>query len=278
VDKAPPQTHNTHEPCLPQFLTVGEGVDARRIAYRLRPALEKGQKSPGLVWLCGFKSDMASLKASALDDWAAQAGRALLRFDYSGHGASEGAFEAGTIGCWLEETLAVIDTLSDGPQIIIGSSMGGWLALLCARALAARGENHRLAGLVLIAPAVDFTEALIWQCLPAEARRKIEVDGAWLRPSAYSPEPYVITRQLIEEGRRHLLLDGTIRTHCPVHILQGMQDDDVPWRHALTLVEHLAGDPVTLTLIKDAGHRLSRPADLARLKAAIEQFGGDLHL
>jgi pimeloyl-ACP methyl ester carboxylesterase len=278
VDELLPQTRNVGEPGLPQFLTVGNGADARRIAYRLRPALENGQERPGFVWLCGFKSDMTSLKASALDDWAAEAGRALLRFDYSGHGASEGTFEEGTIGRWLDETLAVIETLSHGPQILVGSSMGGWLALLTARALAARGESRRLAGLVLIAPAVDFTEVLIWQRLPAEARRKIEVDGAWLRPSAYSPEPYVITRRLIEEGRRHLLLGSTIRAHCPVHILQGMQDEDVPWRHALAITEHMAGDPVTLTLIKDGGHRLSRPADLARLKVAIDQIGGDLHL
>jgi pimeloyl-ACP methyl ester carboxylesterase len=273
VEEVLSQTGNGVETGLPQVLTVGSGAAARRIAYRLRPALERGQERPGLVWLCGFKSDMASTKATYLDHWAAQSGRALLRFDYSGHGASEGAFEEGTIGRWLEDSLAVIGTLSRGPQILVGSSMGGWLALLCARAIAARGETERLAGLVLIAPAVDFTEKLIWDRLPADARRKIEEDGAWLRPSAYSPEPNVITRDLIAEGRRHLLLAATIRTYCPVHILQGMQDEDVPWRHALTLLEHLAGDPVTLTLIKDGGHRLSRDADLQRLKAAIDQIG-----
>lgn len=273
MDEALSQTWTGAETDLPQFLTIGDGAAARRIAYRLRPALEKGRGLAGLVWLCGFKSDMASTKATYLDRWAAQVGRTLLRFDYSGHGASEGAFEQGTIGRWLEDLLAVIATLSSGPQILVGSSMGGWLALLCARAFAARGEADRLAGLVLIAPAVDFTEKLIWERLPADARCKIESEGTWLRPSAYSPEPYVITRQLIEEGRRHLLLDDTIQTHCPVHILQGMQDEDVPWRHALTLLEHVAGDPVTLTLIKDGGHRLSREADLERLKAAIAQVG-----
>ena len=273
MDKALSQSSIGVETGLLQFLTVGDGAAARRIAYRLRPALEKGRGLPGLVWLCGFKSDMASTKATYFDHWAAEVGRALLRFDYSGHGVSDGAFERGTIGRWLEESLAVIGTLSRGRQILVGSSMGGWLALLCARAFAARGEADRLAGLVLIAPAVDFTEKLIWERLPADARRKIEREGAWLRPSAYSPEPYVITRELIEEGRRHLLLDDTIRTHCPVHILQGMQDEDVPWRHALRLLEHVAGDPVTLTLIKDGGHRLSREGDLERLKAAIARVG-----
>lgn len=254
-----------------EFLAVGAADGARRIAYRRRTA-EVGDR-PGLVWLPGFKSDMGSTKAAYLDQWAAQTGHALLRFDYSGHGLSDGDFAAGTIGSWLEDALAAISSLTAGPQILVGSSMGGWLALLCARALAARGDSGRVAGLVLIAPAVDFTERLVWQRLPDAARRQIETEGAWLRPSAYSPEPYVITRRLIEEGRRHLLLDGTVVTHCPVHILQGMQDEDVPWRHALTLVEHIAGDPVVLTLVKDGDHRLSREADLARLTAAIAAIG-----
>jgi pimeloyl-ACP methyl ester carboxylesterase len=270
VDTPFPQIPNATETCPPQFITVGRAGAARRIAYRLRPEREAGRA--GLVWLCGFKSDMDSTKATHLDRWAAEVGRALLRFDYSGHGRSHGDFAAATIGDWLEESLAVIGTLTHGRQILVGSSMGGWLALLCMRALAARGEEDRIAGLVLIAPAVDFTEKLIWDRLPADARCKIETEGAWLRPSAYSPEPYVITKRLIEEGRRHLLLDGTIRTHCPVHILQGMQDVDVPWQHAVTLVEHLAGDPVMLTLVKDGDHRLSREADLERLTGCIDQL------
>jgi pimeloyl-ACP methyl ester carboxylesterase len=293
VDKVVSQIQKTGETAVPQtpahILTIGAGATLRRIAYRLRPAqervqqathekrLEEGCNRPGLVWLPGFKSDMVSLKATYLDQWAAETGRALLRFDYSGHGASDGAFENGTIGGWLDDALTAIDHLSHGPQILVGSSMGGWLALLCARAFARRVEQgmqdaERLAGLVLIAPAVDFTERLLWDRLPADIRHKIETEGAWLRPSAYSPEPYVISANLIEEGRRHLLLDGTIRTHCPVHILQGMQDDDVPWRHALTLVERLAGDPVTLTLVKDGDHRLSRAADLERLVQIIDQI------
>ena len=213
---------------------------------------------------------MASTKAQALDDYCAKQGRALLRFDYSGHGVSGGDFEAGTITRWLEETLAAIRAATDGPQILVGSSMGGYLALLAARALAQAGEAARLAGMVLIAPAVDFTQALIWENAPEEARRAIMEQGAWARQSPYAPEPYPITKALIEDGRRHLLLGDTIRTHCPTRILQGMRDMDVPYRHAMTLVEHIAGDPVTLTLIKDGEHRLSRPEDLALLITAIE--------
>lgn len=251
-----------------QFLDVGAGDDARPIAYRRR--LSQSGDRPGLVWLCGFKSDMASTKATALDDYCAKNGRALLRFDYSGHGASGGIFEAGTITRWLDETLAVIRAATAGPQILIGSSMGGYLALLAARALAQASEGSRLAGMALIAPAVDFTEALIWANAPGEARRAIMEQGAWARASPYSPEPYPITRALIEDGRRHLLLGDTIRSHCPIRILQGMRDEDVPYRHVMTFVEHVAGDPVTLTLIKDGDHRLSRPEDLALLIDAVE--------
>ncbi len=218
-------------------------------------------------------SDMQSSKATFLDQWAARQGRSFLRFDYSGHGLSEGRFDAGTIGRWLEDALAVIRAASAGPQILVGSSMGGWLALLCARAFAQTGETARLHGLVLIAPAVDFTEKLIFERLPPEARHQLDRDGVFMRTSAYAAAPYPITRALLEEGRRHLLFGATIRTHCPVHILQGMRDEDVPWQHAMTLVEHLAGDPVVLTLIRDGDHRLSRDEDLARLTQAIEAMG-----
>jgi pimeloyl-ACP methyl ester carboxylesterase len=248
-----------------QWLSVGEGDEARRIAISSR----KGDGAP-VVWLGGFKSDMASTKAAHLDAWAERAGRAFLRFDYSGHGVSEGRFEDGTIGRWLEEALAVIRQHADGRPLLVGSSMGGWLALLAARQLAKEKPEFRPMGLVLIAPAVDFTEELMWKELSPEARREIEQKGVYLRPSAYSPEPYPITRNLIEEGKRHLLLGGTIHTGCPVHILQGMRDPDVPWRHALTLMEHLSGDESVITLIKDGDHRLSREEDLARLIAAIE--------
>jgi pimeloyl-ACP methyl ester carboxylesterase len=251
-----------------QFLDVGAGGEARRIAFRRRAA--QRQDRAGLVWLGGFKSDMGSTKATALDDYCMKSGRALLRFDYSGHGESGGRFEDGTVTRWLAESLAVIRAATAGPQILVGSSMGGYLALLVARALGSADEAGRLAGMALIAPAVDFTEALIWKSAPAAARRAIMDEGAWARQSPYSPEPYPITKALLEDGRQHLLLGGTIRTRCPLRILQGMQDEDVPYRHAMLLVEHIAGDPVTLTLIKDGDHRLSRPEDLALLIAAIE--------
>jgi pimeloyl-ACP methyl ester carboxylesterase len=252
--------------------TVGQGAAAREIAFLQRRATGKGAGRAGLVWLPGFKSDMESTKATALDDYCAKTGRGLLRFDYSGHGRSGGRFEEATLSHWLEESLAMIPLQTQGPQIIIGSSMGGYLALLAARALGECGEMARLAGLVLIAPAVDFTEALIWRNAPEEAKRAITEQGSWLRPSAYSAEPYPITRALIEDGRRHLLLGGPIRAHCRVAILQGMLDEDVPFSHALMLVEHMAGDSATLTLIKDGDHRLSREEDIALLLATIEGF------
>src|SRR5262245_10194807 len=194
----------------------------RSIAVRVR----KG-KNPGLFWLGGFKSDMKGTKAEALDAWAAKSGRACVRFDYSGHGESDGEFTEGTIGRWLEESLAIYAHFTEGPQIVIGSSMGGWLALLLARDLVQRKSSAPIAGMVLIAPAVDFTEELMWKHFSEATKSEIEQKGSWLRPSAYGEEPYPITRELIEEGRKHLLLGGLIETRCPVHILQGVQDPDV---------------------------------------------------
>ncbi len=251
----------------PEFHVVDHGGASARIAFRARPGA-----GPGVVWLGGFKSDMLSTKASRLDAWAADARRAFLRFDYSGHGESAGAFEAGTIGQWLAESLSVIRAATDGPQILVGSSMGGWIALLAARALFHAGEGGRLAGLVLIAPAVDFTETLIWDRLGPEARRDIADTGRWLRHSEYSPEPYAITRALIEEGRDHLLFGGLVRSHAPVHILQGLEDPDVPWRHSMELLHRLAHDPVSVTLIRGGDHRLSREQDIAALISAVEKI------
>jgi pimeloyl-ACP methyl ester carboxylesterase len=173
------------------------------------------------------------------------------------------------ISHWLAESLAMIRTQTSGPQVIVGSSMGGWIALLAARAMRAEEARERVAGWVLIAPAVDFTEALMWAQMPPKVRKQIETEGMWLRHSEYAPDPYPITRALIEDGRHNLLLGQTIDAHAPVHILQGMQDPDVPWTHAMTLVEHLAGDNVTLSLIKDGDHRLSRDEDIAALIAAV---------
>jgi pimeloyl-ACP methyl ester carboxylesterase len=249
----------------PIFLAVGD--PPRRITVRQREG-----KGPGLVWLGGFKSDMQGTKAQALDRWATAEGRACLRFDYSGHGESEGDFRDGTIGRWLEESLAVYAHFAKGPQILVGSSMGGWLALLLAQGLRAQQPAAPLAGMVLIAPAVDFTEALMWARFADPVKREIEEKGVWLRPSAYDEEPYPITKRLIEDGRRHLLLGGLIETGCPVHILQGVQDADVPWRHASELVARFSRDDVVLTLIKDGDHRLSRPEDIERLIAAVKEF------
>ena len=255
----------------PQMMEVGGPGNPRSIAFLQRNA-SLATSAPGLVWLPGFMSDMASTKASALDAWAQSRGRALLRFDYSGHGRSPGRFEDGTISRWLEEALAMVRGNTFGPQILIGSSMGAWLALLLARALGGLGEEARLHALVLIAPATDFTQSLIWPRLTPEIRAEIESKGQWLRPSAYGA-PYPITRALLEDGRRHCLLDAPVRSFCPVHILQGMQDPDVPWQHAMRLVEHLADDPVVISLIKDGDHRLSRPQDIAQLLDVIAGMG-----
>jgi len=252
----------------PTFVEVGQGATARRIAVRARPGA-----APGLFWLGGFHSDMQGTKALALDEWAAGRGRACVRFDYSGHGESGGAFVDGTIGRWLEESVAVFDRFCRGPQVVIGSSMGGWMALLLARDLARRAASPAsLAGLVLIAPAPDFTEQLMWNSFSPEIRNEIESTGVWLRPSQYG-EPYPITRALIEEGRNHLLLGSAIEVGCPVRILQGAQDPDVPWQHAFALTHRLPSDDVVLTMIQDGNHRLSRPQDIARIIAAVAEIG-----
>ncbi len=252
-------------------VTIESPPPQRTIAVRARQG-KSGDKSPGLFWLGGFKSDMKGTKAAALDTWAEAEGRACVRFDYSGHGESGGDFKDGTIGCWLEESLVVYRQFARGPQVVVGSSMGGWLALLLAQSL--RGDNggSPIAGMVLIAPAVDFTEELMWKQFSAAVKREIKDKGAWMRPSQYSEAPYPITRRLIEEGRKHLLMGGMIEIGCPVHVLQGVQDPDVPWRHVQELMSRFARDDVVLTLIKDGDHRLSRPEDIERLIAAVKEF------
>jgi pimeloyl-ACP methyl ester carboxylesterase len=254
----------------PEFLTIDAPGSQRRIAVR---AL--GGHAPGVVWLGGFKSDMKGTKAQALADWAKRKDRAFARFDYSGHGESGGNFVEGTIGRWLEESLAVFDAYCRGPQILVGSSMGGWIALLLARELrrrAAKSPDAALAGMVLIAPAVDFTEELMWKKFPKAIKEQVERDGVWTRPSEYDPAGYPITRNLIDEGRNHLLLGSAIETGCPVRILQGVRDPDVPWQHAVELVSRLAQDDVVLTLVKDGDHRLSREEDIAQLLRTIENI------
>ena len=254
----------------PAFIWVGEGDGRRRIAVRARAG-----GSPGLIWLGGFNSDMKGTKALALDAWAAEHGRGCVRFDYSGHGESGGAFIDGTIGRWLEESVAVYEQFCRGPQVAIGSSMGGWMALLLAREIARRASDQAsLAGLVLIAPAPDFTEQLMWNGFSPEVREEIQTKGVWMRPSQYGDgAPYPITRALIEEGRNHLLLGSAIEVGCPVRILQGAQDPDVPWQHAFALTHRLPADDVVLTMIQDGDHRLSRPQDIARIMAAVAEMG-----
>ena len=254
----------------PTFIEVGEDDGRRRIAVRARAG-----SGPGLFWLGGFNSDMRGTKALALDTWAAEHGRACIRFDYSGHGESGGAFIDGTIGRWLEEGLAVFEQFCRGPQVVIGSSMGGWMALLLARAIAKReAARAAVAGLVLIAPAPDFTEQLMWNAFSDEVREEIRTKGVWMRPSEYDDgTPYPITRALIEEGRNHLLLGSAIEVGCPVRILQGAQDPDVPWQHAFALAHRLPAEDVVLTMIQDGDHRLSRPQDIARIMAAVAEIG-----
>jgi pimeloyl-ACP methyl ester carboxylesterase len=247
----------------PQFLEAGADLRCRRIAYRRR-----GGKGPPLLWLSGFLSDMASTKATAIAEWAAEQGLAMTRFDYSGHGLSGGDLLDASIGDWLEESMAVWELMGGGPRIVIGSSMGGWIALLLARHLARQGRSDELAGLVLIAPAYDMTETLMWHELPQAAKDEIARIGVTYVPSAYG-DPYPITRHLIEEGRTHLLEGHPFDPCCPVRILQGMRDPDVPWRHALALVDLLTRADVELTLIKGGDHRLSGPGDLERLTATI---------
>ena len=224
----------------------------------------------GFVWLGGYKSDMEGSKAEALAALARETRRPGLRFDYSGHGASGGLFVDGTISKWLEQSVHMILTHGKGPRILVGSSMGGWLTLLVYRHLQRANPlaAQRIRGLVLLAPAADMTADLMWDQFPDEVRRELNEKGVWLRPSAYG-EPYAITRRLIEDGRRHLMLEEGLDVACPVRILQGEADPDVPAAHAVKLFGCLRGPDVTLTLIKGADHRLSTPGNLALLRETV---------
>jgi len=274
-----------------QFLDVGSGTERRSIAYLREPGAAAGK--PGLVWLCGLKSEMTGTKAAAVAERARSQGLACVRFDYSGHGQSGGTFEAGTISRWLEEAEAVFRSLTQGPQILVGSSMGGYIALLLLRRLlgnvglrvvsktrlrrgaltqpTATEEAARIAGLVLIAPAWDMTD-LMWRNLPSSARRDIEEKGVHLRPSHYGDGPYPITRAFIEDGKRHLVGSAPFDPGRPVYILHGLQDPDVPWEHTLDLVAHLSGDWTRVAAVPDGEHRLSRPEDIALLLGIIAEL------
>jgi pimeloyl-ACP methyl ester carboxylesterase len=219
---------------------------------------------PGIVFLGGFVSDMTGSKALALEAHARARGQAFLRFDYQGHGASSGRFEDGTIGHWAEDALAVLDGLSEGPQILVGSSMGGWIMLLTALA-----RPERIAGLVGIAAAPDFTETLLWDEFGPEIRATLERDGVYYQASDYDEATYAITRRLIEEARGHLLMKGPIPISCPVRLIHGTADTDVPHALSLELMERLESGDVEVTLVKGGGHRLSEPEDLARLTRTV---------
>jgi pimeloyl-ACP methyl ester carboxylesterase len=240
-----------------QFLDVGSDATARRIAY-LSQAGHPGE--PGLLWLAGLKSDMVSTKAEALSHFAAERGLSYTRFDYSGHGQSEGMFENGTIGDWLEEALAVFSELTTGAQIVVGSSTGGHIALLMLRHLATEDtrEAARLRGLVLIAPAWDLTEELMWKAFPETARQEMLDQGYTLRPSEYG-EPYRITHRFIEEGRDHLLARRPFNPGRPISILQGAQDKDVPIEHVRELTRFVEGDWVKFVEVPDGEHRPPAP-------------------
>ena len=222
--------------------------------------------SPGVLFCGGFQSDMTGTKAMALEAWAQREGRAFVRFDYQGHGASSGRFIDGTIGQWAEDARQVFDHATSGPQIIVGSSMGAWIMLLLALSRA-----DRVAGLVGIASAPDFTEDLIWGTLTTEQRLQLLDDEVLRLPSEYD-EPTPITLKLIDEARRHLLLRGLIRLACPVRLIHGMMDNDVPWVTSVRLSERLAGSDVRLSLIKDGEHRLSRERDLALILETVAEL------
>ena len=224
-------------------------------------------RGPTVLWLGGFRSDMTGTKAQAINEWAAQRDQGFLRFDYFAHGASSGDFAQGTISRWREDALAVIDQLTEGPLILVGSSMGGWIACLVA---AVRPE--RIASLVLIAPAPDFTEALMRPSLRPEALKALADQGVWTAPDNFGEGGYPITRLLLEDGARWSILPGPVPIRAPVRILQGGADTSVPWTHALELAQAIEGRDVVFSLIKDGDHRLSRPWDLERLIAALDEL------
>lgn len=233
----------------------------RRIAYHFTPG-----QGPTVVFLGGFKSDMTGTKAIHLQDWAIQQGRAFLRLDYSGHGQSSGAFLDGAIGDWFEDALAVINAVAKGPIILVGSSMGGWISLLVAKAM-----PNRIAGLVGIAAAPDFTEDMMQAEFTDAQRLELMTEGQVALPSEYSAEPYIITRRLIVEGRSRLVLRDPLPLNFPVRLLQGTADTDVPPAVALRLLEHAQGADIRLTLVKGADHRFSTPACLAMIASAVDQ-------
>ena len=251
---ATPGTAESNRP--PAILTREDGAT---IAYHRRAG-----KSPGIVFLGGFTSDMMGTKARALETFAAARDQAYLRFDYFAHGASSGDIATATIGRWREDALAALDQLTEGPQILVGSSLGGWLMLLAALA-----RPQRVAALVGIAAAPDATEDLMWARFPQEVRERIWSDGAARLPSTYDPAGYLFTRELIDEGRNHLVMRSPIPITCPVWLLHGMRDADVPWQTSIALADRVESRDIRLILVKDGDHRLSRESDLALLMRTL---------
>ena len=240
--------------------------DAHTLAYYRHPGA-----GPGVIFMGGFMSDMSSSKALTLETWCRQQDRAYVRFDYLGHGASSGRFEDGSIGRWSEDAIAVLDQLTEGPQILIGSSMGAWIMLLSALA-----RPQRVAGLIGVAAAPDFTEDRLWPGLDEATRTQLLTKGVILQPSDYSDTPYAISLALIQEARRHLLLRDVLPLSCPVRLLHGMNDADIPWETSIRLSRQLAGSDVRITLIKDGEHRLSRPQDLALLTRTLAELSAEI--
>ncbi|WP_298493846.1 alpha/beta hydrolase [uncultured Maritimibacter sp.] len=244
----------------PSYLDTADG---RRIAYHVSDGA-----GPGVIFLGGFMSDMEGTKALVLEDWARSQGRAFLRFDYSGHGQSGGAFTDGAISDWAADAAAVISHATTGPQIFVGSSMGGWITAILARRM-----PERFAGFIGIAAAPDFTEDSMWRDFSEDERAQLMEAGTVLLPSAYG-DPYPITRRLIEDGREMLVLRDPLPMDWPVRLLQGTADEDVERQVALTLLDHIDGPDVTLTFVKGADHRFSSPACLALLTATLEDMLG----
>ncbi|MGE0503275.1 MAG: alpha/beta hydrolase [Rhizobiaceae bacterium] len=248
------------EPAREEFIEVG----GARIAV-----LARSGRAPGAVWLGGYRSDMTGTKAAALDAWAGETGHAFLRHDYSGHGRSGGQFRDGTISRWVAESLAVFRRFAKGPQVLVGSSMGAWVALRMAAELR-KARDERVTGMVLIAPAPDFTSELVEPRLTRAQKKQLREQGFFEEKSGYSDDANVYTAALIEDGRANLVMNAPIDTHCPVHILQGLADPDVPADHALKLASHLPADDVTVTLIPGGDHRLSRAEDIDLLLRTVD--------
>ncbi len=254
-------------------IEVGSEGQKRSIAYQ-QSGEQGATDKPAIFWLNGFRSNMTSQKATQVNKWARQNNIAMTMFDYSGHGQSSGDFKDGTIGQWLEEALALFNSQTQGPQILVGSSMGGWMSLLLLKShlkSLKSEEKSRIQGIAMIAPAFNMTRDLIWMRLDDDIRAIIQKNGFWMKPSNTDEEEFPITQTFIREGEYHQI-NEVFKSHCPVRIIQGMQDEIVPWRHSMKLMRHIDEDDMGYHLVKDAGHRLSRPEDIKRLIQLIEEM------